>query len=258
MGLLADKVIVVTGAGSGIGKATAIKLSNEGARLTLVDNNPDSLAQTVQLIPSNSNLLAIPFDVRDESAWQQAISATLTKWNKLNGLVNCAGVALRKTIQETSLSEFQDVLAVNLEGSFLGLKHGYLAMRNNKDGGSIVNVSSVLGQLGMAGYCAYSASKGGSRLMTKAAAIEFGMANTLIRVNSVHPGVVATPLVEQENIDQLQQKIPLKKTAQPEDIANSIAFLLADGSSFMTGSEVTVDGGWTCGLPFADTPKGDS
>lgn len=250
MGLLTDKVVVISGAGSGIGQATAKLLVEEGAKVTITDINQLALENTASHLPKNSDYLAIKADVRDPLDWQQTIQRTLGQWHKLDGLVNNAGIAHQKAIKEMDLAKFQQVLAVNLEGAFLGLKYAHEAMKQNPDGGSIVNISSVLGQLGMANNTAYSASKGGCRLMTKAAAIEFGIANTKIRVNSVHPGAVVTPMLTQEQRQTVLPAIPLGQLAQPLEVAKAIAFLLSDGAKFMTGSEVTVDGGWTSQLPL--------
>lgn len=240
MGLLADKVVMISGAASEIGRATAIKVAQEGACLALLDSNSEGLSDTCQHLPADSQVRTFHMNLRQESAWQNALADTLNEFQRLDGLVNCEATPTQAGIKDMSLTTFQEALATNLEGAFLGLKLGYQAMKTNPNGGAIVNVSSVFGQLGMPGYCAYSAATGGTRLMTKAAAIEFGMANTNIRVNSVHPGALQS---------QFAESIPAGRIATPEDVANSIAFLLYDGAKFMTGSEVTVDGGWSCQLP---------
>ncbi|MCG8670468.1 MAG: SDR family oxidoreductase [Pseudomonadales bacterium] len=256
MGLLQNKTVLVTGAASGIGQATAIKLGAEGAQLVITDIDENGLANTLsQLKEIDAEAIAISFDVRNESKWQQVIAETLRSYKKLDGLVNCAGIVESKPIKESSLEDFQHTLSVNLEGSFLGLKYAHSTMKSNPEGGAIINISSVVGQLGLPGYTSYSASKGGMRLMTKAAAIEFGIANTNIRANSVHPGSVDSPLLSNhltsDQLSELKESVPLKRLAHTEDIANTIAFLLSDGAKFMTGSEVTVDGGMSCRLALS-------
>ena len=250
MSLLQDKAIFISGAGSGIGRATALLAAEQGARLSLGDQNPASLKATAREIETGikprSPVLIHAFDVREEAGWQSAINATLETFGQLDGLVNCAGTAPRTSIRDMPLDAFQDVLAVNLEGSFLGLKYGHQAMKQNARGGAIINMSSILGQRALPEYAAYSAAKGGCRLMTKAAAIEFGMAGSNIRVNSVHPGAINTNMLSDEAAELSRASIPMARTGNPGEVANTIVFLLSDGAAFMTGSEVTIDGGWNC------------
>ena len=250
MSLLSDKAIFISGAGSGIGRAAALAAVEQGARLALADKDGALLEETAGHIRERSGPGArvqfYVFDTRHESGWQQAINATLQHYGRLDGLANCAGSMSTGTVRRLSLPEFQEALALNLESTFLGMKYAHQAMKSNPAGGAIINLSSTLGQRALPDYTAYSAAMGGCRLMTKAAAIEFGMAGTNIRVNSVHPGNIEHGEAYSGLTTPQNDSIPLARMGDPREVADTIIFLLSDGAAFMTGSEVTVDGGRNC------------
>jgi NAD(P)-dependent dehydrogenase (short-subunit alcohol dehydrogenase family) len=252
---LAGKRVLVTGAAKGIGAKLCALLGDAGARVACADIDADGAAATAAACGG----MAITLDVRDEAGWAAAVGAATAAWGGLDGLVNNAGVILMKPLFDTTLEDWRRVNAINVEGSFLGLQAAGRAMAVS-GGGSIINLSSVYGLVGSAGFTAYCASKGAVRLMTKAAALEFGRAGLNIRVNSVHPGPIDTdlgvgPLKDMAAAGMLpsvdvgkeavRARYPLGRWGQTQDIASVVMFLLSDASAFMTGSELAVDGGWT-------------
>lgn len=255
-----NKVVLITGAGSGIGKATADLFAQEGAIVIVADIDESLGKETVNEITSQGFIADfIKLDVTDESSWKNAYQFINEKHQQLNILVNNAGIAFGGSITELSIDEWRRLMAVNLDGVFLGTKHAIPLMQKSK-GGSIVNVSSAAGIVGSPTAAAYCASKGGVRLFTKAVALECAQAKNNIRVNSVHPGPVATPMFEKGptwnnfvnqmgGLENAWQKIaestPLGRVAQPSEIANVILFLASDLASYLTGSEIIIDGGFT-------------
>jgi 3(or 17)beta-hydroxysteroid dehydrogenase len=258
---IANKVALISGAASGIGEATATLFANEGAKVVVADINDERGQQVVNNITQqNQQALFMHLDVTQEEEWERALSLTLTHFGKLDVLVNNAGILSFMPTSVTPLVVWHRVLSVNLDGVFLGTKHGIKAMQNN--GGSIINISSIEGIIGTAMCAAYCASKGGVRLFTKAVAIECAQAKNNIRVNSVHPGPVKTTLYENNDMlknimaqlqttdeevwwQTLAKLVPIGQFAKPEQIAHGILFLASDESSYMTGSELILDGGWT-------------
>ena len=255
-----NKVALITGAGSGIGRACANLFAQEGA-IVIVADIDERLGKEVASEISARGFIAdfIKLDVTDESSWLNAYKFVQEKHSRLNILVNNAGIAFGGSITELSLHDWRRLMAVNLDGVFLGTKHAIPLMQKN-DGGSIINVSSASGIVGSPTAAAYCTSKGGVRLFTKAVALECAQARNNIRVNSVHPGVVATPMFEKgptwnDFVNQmgglegawkkLAESAPLDRVAEPQEIANAILFLASDASSYMTGSELIIDGGFT-------------
>ncbi len=208
----------------------------------------------------------IALDVSDETSWQSAIQRVEADFGGLDILVNNAGIVVVGPIEQTTLTDLERICHVNLHGTFLGLKHAVPLMkaraRASGAGGSIVNVSSAVGIKGYPFGAAYSMTKGGVRLLTKSAALEFAELGYNIRVNSIHPGLVETPMLEQEAVEHaglgslgsdstaetrriFENMAPIKRFARPVEIARAVLFLASDDSSFMTGSELVVDGGDT-------------
>jgi NAD(P)-dependent dehydrogenase (short-subunit alcohol dehydrogenase family) len=252
MNRVAGKVAIVTGAASGLGKATSILLAKEGANVVLADvNESDGKKNAEAIQKEGGQAVFVKLDVTSESDWANVIKVCLERFKKLDILVNCAGIFYGKSIEETSLADWRKVIAINLDGTFLGIKAAVAPMKKN-GGGSIVNLSSAGGIIGTSDSSPYNASKGGVRLLTKAAAIEFSKANHNynIRVNSVHPGVIRTPMTKwmvddpaaAEPVIKLQ---PIGRMGEPEDVAYGILYLASDESSYLTGSELVIDGGWT-------------
>ncbi len=258
MGQQIGKAALVTGGGSGIGRATALTLAREGAAVMVTDLNGASAdAVAAEITAAGGTAQALQQNTTSESRWQAVIEATVAAFGKLDVLVNNAGIAIAGPLETFSLADWQKQQAVNCDGVFLGIKHAFPAMRA-AGGGSIINLSSIAGLRGnRAGLSAYSATKGSVRLLTKTAALE-GAADK-IRVNSVHPGIIETPIWDAilpggaagRNRGDLNvrasQSIPTGVLGQPQDIANGILFLASDQSNYMTGSELVIDAGVTAG-----------
>lgn len=262
MGRVSGKVAIVTGSATGLGKAQAKLLAKEGAKVVVTDINDSGGKQTAEeIVKGGGEAIFIKHDVTHEKDWEAVIKETLATYGKLDVLVNNAGIVLPKAIEETSLEEWRRVMAVNLDGIFLGTKQAIPAMKDSGRG-SIVNLSSIGGLIGMrAETSSYIASKGGVRLFTKATAIECSKAvqGYNIRVNSVHPGFILTEMLERvmrEDAErnnttyaEAKQKrellTPLGQLGDPDDVAYAVLYLASDESKFVTGAEFVVDGGFT-------------
>lgn len=247
-GRLQDKVAVITGAGTGIGKATAILFAAQGAKVMVTGRSEESIKNVCREIKDQNGICDyVLHDIAKEGEWKKVITKTIAVYGKIDILINNAGISgnLLLPLEERTLEEFTQVLSVNLTGHFLGIKYAAPYM---KMGSSIVNVSSIAGITGNAGANAYTASKGGSRLLSKGAAID--LAKKGIRVNSVHPGYVDTPMVRNmEGAAAFKEmaisSTPLGRGGAPEEIAQGILFLASDEASFITGAELIIDGGFT-------------
>ena len=246
-GRVEGKVALVTGGASGIGRATALALVREGARVVISDRDADRGRGVEAELGGAGRFMEQ--DVTDEAAWVVLVDTVVSEFGGLDVLVNNAGVGGgRVPITDVSLEQWRRVNAVNLEGVFLGTREGVRVMRER--GGSIVNISSILGLVGQAQAAAYSASKGGVRLLTKSVAYECGEAGWPVRVNSVHPGYIETPLTqpilnEGDTRAGLRRLHPIGRLGRDEDVANTVLFLASDESAFVTGAEMVVDGGYT-------------
>lgn len=259
---LHSRVCIVTGAGAGLGAAIARALVNAGASVLLTDRDEDAVRHVANEIDvGGERALAMKHDVTNETGWQDVIDAALSRFGGLDVLVNNAGAHLNKPLLDIKLVELRELMSVNLESVFLGTQAAIPALRDDPNrsrfSASIVNMSSVAGLVGSAGGSAYCMTKGGVRLFTKAVALEMAPLN--IRVNSVHPGLVATDMAvriirqraiatqttETEARNILAARYPLGRLGHPGDVANAVVFLAGEGSAFMTGSELVVDGGFT-------------
>jgi NAD(P)-dependent dehydrogenase (short-subunit alcohol dehydrogenase family) len=254
MGRLQDRVVLITGAASGIGRACAQTLAREGARVIATDVNKDGGKAVVESITAaGGRARFLEHDVASEDVWQRVIADIRTTEGRLQALVNNAGIAWMGSILEMSLADWRRQQSINLEGVFLGVKHAVPLMRES-GGGSIVNISSVAGMRGSASLAGYCATKGGVRLFTKAVALESGLNNWKIRVNSVHPGVIDTPIWQtvspaafQPGANTLDPQelaaatMPGRSAGRAEDIANGVAFLVSDDSSYVSGTELVID-----------------
>jgi len=249
-GRLSGKIALVTGAASGIGQATARRCAAEGAVVVACDRDEERLRASLGELPGGGGLhLAIPFDVTDEAGWKGAMDQVAERFGRLDVLVNNAGFGRFRAIADTTLEEWRATLAVNLDSVFLGTRHA-LPLLARSGRGAIVNMSSIRGLVAGPNAGAYSAAKAGVRLFTKVTALECAAAGNGVRANSVHPGHVETPLTAAAYADPVLAKeflaeTPLGRFARPEEIANVIAFLASDESSYMTGAEVAIDGGLT-------------
>ena len=248
-GRVAGKVVVITGAASGLGAESARRLAAEGASLLLTDLNTDAGEALTADIGANAHFVV--HDVTDEAGWSAVAATALERFGRIDGLVNSAGIAGGAPLMEMAYADWRRMLAVNLDGTFLGMRACAPAMAQ-AGGGSIVNLSSILGKIGQPGAAHYCASKGGVLMLTKAAAVEWAPA--AIRVNSVHPGYIETPMVSgiliasengNEMRDLLISRHPLGRLGRPREIADAVVFLISDEASFMTGAEMVVDGGYT-------------
>lgn len=252
-GKLLNRVVIVTGAAMGIGKATAFASAREGAVVAICDINESEGRKTVEEIKKAGGKAEFYLlNVSDESQARDVFSRIERELGSIYGLVNNAGIAgASKPTHEITLDEWNKVININMNGVFLCTKYAVPSMIKNQSG-SIVNLSSIYGLVGAQDAPPYHASKGAVRLMTKTDALFYAKYN--IRVNSVHPGFIDTPMVAgfAESVGDkdatymaLKKLHPLGRLGKPEEIANVIVFLLSDDSSFMTGSEVVVDGGYT-------------
>lgn len=256
MGRVSGKVAIVTGAASGIGTATSRLLACEGAKIVLTDLQAEQGESVAAAIcKTGGEALFMAHDVTAEAGWQTVIEQTLTRFGGLHILVNNAGVAFPNgSVEQQSLDDWRTVMSVNMEGVFLGTKYGIVAMRRTGAGGSIINFSSILGIGGSGTTAAYCASKGGVRLFTKSAALHCAQAGYRIRVNSVHPGYIWTPMLEgtlrkrggdmEIERKRVEGLTPLGHTGEPDDIAYGVLYLASDESKFVTGTELVIDGGY--------------
>jgi len=253
-----DKVALVTGAASGIGRATALLFGREGAKVVATDISVSGEQVALDIRAAGGQAIFVAHDVTDETVWLKVISRVLESFGRLDVLVNNAGIEVSRPVAEMTLAKWREQMSVNLDGVFLGTKHAVRTMRLGTRGGSIVNVASVAGLVGSPGTSAYSASKGGVRMLTKAVAVE--CAPEGIRVNAVFPGGVRTPIwqnadwwdgfvqqvgSEDEAWKKLDGAAPLGRMAEPEDIAEAILYLASDASRYVTGADLVVDGGFT-------------
>ena len=251
MGRVEGKVALITGGASGIGFAAAKLLRDEGARVVLTDREQALSAPALASLAHRTSIR--PLDVTRESDWIAVTDAVAAEFDRVDIVVNCAGVVLLKDVETTTLEEWRALTAVNLDGTFLGCKHAVRVMKD-RGGGSIVNMSSVAGIIGSGNLAAYSASKGGVRLLTKSVALHCARRGYNIRCNSVHPSFVQTPMLRSmiasgRDPNKLEnnfiQASPLGRLAQPDEVARTILFLASDESAFTTGAELVVDGGLT-------------
>ncbi|MGE0741985.1 MAG: SDR family oxidoreductase [Hyphomonadaceae bacterium] len=238
MARLDGKVILVTGAGSGIGRADVLQLVADGANIVAAEINEDAGRAVAQ----DSGAMFVRLDVRDEGAWRDTIGATIAAFGKLDAVVNNAGITMITDIETTSIEDFRAVNAVNVEGTFLGCKHAIAAMRER--GGAIVNMSSIAALRAYPTTPAYTASKGAVQALTKAVAGHCLMKGYAIRCNSVHPGGILTPMVEAalERMDP-GDRVHAVKLGRPEDVAKVVSFLVSDDGAHLNGAEIVVDGG---------------
>jgi 3(or 17)beta-hydroxysteroid dehydrogenase len=239
MNRLSEKIVLVTGAAGSIGKAVAAAITAEGGRAVTTD------------LPGQGGV-SHALDVTNELDWLRVIADIGRTHGRLDGLVNAAGVAALGNIEETDLETWRHIMAVNLDGTFLGCKHGLALLKRR--GGSIVNLSSVAGLIGGHNFAAYNASKGGVRLLSKSVALHGARLNPAVRCNSVHPAFLEGPMVDlilkETNFPdaaraRITRDIPLGRLGTPVEVASMCVYLLSDESKFVTGAEFVIDGGLT-------------
>lgn len=242
------KVAFVSGGARGIGAAISLLLAREGASVVIGDIlEPEGLAIETEIRKAGGQTRFIHMDVRHEGQWKHSLESTVVRFGKLDVLVNNAGISTSQGVEDISVETWDRILDVNAKGVFLGTKAA-LPHLLNSGGGSIVNISSEQGIVGSAnGNSAYHASKGAVRLFTKSVALRY--ATKGIRVNSVHPGPVETPMLlsgfqDDGQWDQMVSKVPMGRVGKPEEVAYGVLFLASDESSFITGAELVIDGGF--------------
>src|SRR5881394_1917630 len=257
MGRLDGKVALVTGGASGIGRGCVERLAEEGAFVVATDIQDHLGAEVVAGVKkAGGQAQYLNHDVTDEAAWASVIARIKADHGRLDFLVNNAGIGIGGSILDMTLADWRRQTAINLDGVFLGVKHSIPLMRESGDGGSIVNMSSVAGLKGSAMLAGYCATKGGVRLFTKSIAMECANAKDGIRVNSVHPGLIETPiwLTVGQAVNPLANAppdldamsavaVPLGVKGVPEDIANGVLWLSSDEARYVTGLELVIDGG---------------
>ncbi len=258
-GLVAGKGAIVTGGASGIGEACSETLAREGASVLITDiddlRGKDVVARITK---AGGTAHYLRHDVRDEATWPGVIAEAEKRFGRLDIMVANAGIGVMVPIAEMTLADWQRQQAINLDGVFLSIKHAIPALKK-QGGGSIVLMSSIAGLRGAPGLAAYSATKGGVRLLAKSVALEHAADN--IRCNSVHPGIIATPIWEKiptgatgnrsnAPIDPRERAagvVPLPRVGEAQDIANGVLFLCSEAANYMTGQELVIDGGMTAG-----------
>ncbi|MFL5347418.1 MAG: glucose 1-dehydrogenase [Hyalangium sp.] len=251
-GRVEGKVALVTGGASGLGAASVRMLVREGARVAITDLNEAGGQALAKELGEAVRFWRL--DVTREEDWISVVDAVLATFGRLDVVVNNAGMGIAKDVETLSLQEWRLVHAVNGDGVFLGCKHGIRAMRQCGARGSIINMSSVAGLVGVAGFPAYSSAKGGVRLLTKSVALHCAQKGYGIRCNSIHPVYVDTPMVTQlasltgdeaKARERMAKSIPLGRLGHPDEVAYAVVYLASDESSLMTGSELVLDGGTT-------------
>ncbi|MEI6486908.1 MAG: glucose 1-dehydrogenase [Sphingomonadales bacterium] len=252
MSRLTGKVALVTGAASGLGAAAARRLARAGAAVVLTDRDIAGEDVAASIVDGGGQAVFRLHDVTSQPDWAAAVEHAVADFGGLHILVNNAGVAGgNNALMDHSYEAWRQILGVNLDGVFLGLRHAGPRIAA-AGGGSVINISSILGKVGMAGAAAYCASKGGVTLLTKAAALEWAPLG--IRVNSIHPGFIDTPMVSgalagREDGNEMRVALmaahPLGRFGLPREIGDAVAFLASDEASFITGAELVVDGGFT-------------
>ncbi len=248
MGRLDGKVALITGAASGMGASMARIFAREGAKVAVCDLLEDEgRAVVAEVAASGGTARFLRLDVADEAQWEATVAAVLGEWGRLDVLVNNAGISGSATNDLYDTALWDRIMAVNARGAFLGVKHGVAAMRRT-GGGSIINISSISGVVGQERiHCAYNASKAAVRLLTKAVAVQEGPAG--IRVNSIHPGLMPPMRTSGATADpvfraKMMQHVPMGRPGRVEEVAYAALFLASDESSYMTGTELHVDGGY--------------
>lgn len=247
---LNGKVAIVTGGATGIGRASALRFAAEGAKVVVTDiNGPGAREVAEEIVRKGGEALAQHHDVTSEGHWATVVAAALAEYGGIDVLFNNAGLFVLKPLAQTTLDEWNRVMAVNVTGVFLGMKH-VIPLMAGAGRGSVINASSVAGLVGARGSTLYGASKGAVRLMTKDAAIEYAASG--VRVNSIHPGLIDTAMADyaagtagRSKAELGHGMAPMGRLGTADEVGNLVLFLASDESSYMTGAELVLDGGMT-------------
>ena len=252
-GRVDGKIALISGAGSGLGQATAIHLAREGARIVATDIDGATAAATAASINGEFQGAAVSavHDVTSQEQWVAAVNLAASHFGGLDILVNNAGISLHGDVESTPFSDFQKLMDINLNSVFLGCQEAMKVMKNS-GAGSIINISSVAGKMGNPNTIAYGTSKAGVAYMSKCVALDCAQKGYKVRCNSVHPTYIRTPLIDQflhddDALERLNKMVPLGRINETEDVTFAILFLASDESAMMTGSELFIDGGLSCG-----------
>ena len=249
MGRVDGKIALVTGAASGIGLQASLRLAEEGARVMMTDINVENGKKEAEKLGRNAEFLKL--DITLEEDWISVLMETVKRFQSLDILVNSAGMVLIADVEQISLEDWRQVHAVNLDGTFLGCKHGVRVMKEF-GAGSIINLSSVSGLIGGFNLAAYNSSKGAVRMLTKSVALHCARSGYGIRCNSIHPTFIETPMLDSMIQDApdpekarqtLIRQVPLRRIGTTDDVAKMIVYLASDESTFVTGTEMVIDGG---------------
>jgi NAD(P)-dependent dehydrogenase (short-subunit alcohol dehydrogenase family) len=247
---LKNKVAIVTGAAHGMGESEAMLFAREGASVVVADVDPDGQKVAANITGAGGRAQFVKLDVANEAEWEAAIKATVAAYGRLDILVNNAGISGTHDPDTHSTAAWDRLMSINAKGVFLGMKHAVPVMRRG-GGGSIVNISSISGFVGQDKiHMGYNASKGAVRIMTKTAAVQYGRDG--IRVNSVHPGFLPPMRTSKASADPAWRKplidaVPLRREGRVEEVAHAVLFLASDEASYITGTELVVDGGFLAG-----------
>ena len=246
---LEGKVAFISGGARGMGETEARLFAENGAKVVIGDVlEAEGRQVAADISGSGGDAMFVPLDVTSESDWERAVAATVERYGRLDVLVNNAGISGRSMVEDTRVEDWERVMDINAKGVFLGTRCAIPEMQK-VGGGSIINISSQLGLVGTDNSSPqYQASKGAVRIFTKTTAIQYAADG--IRANSVHPGPIVTPMTEERRADPatrelMLSRIPLARYGQPIDVAYGVLYLASDESSFVTGSELVIDGGWT-------------
>lgn len=254
MNRVLGKVALITGGAKGIGRSAALLLASEGAKIVVTDlDTTHGEAVVAEIRKAGGEAIFLQQDVTDEESWVRVTAEIKKQFGKLNVVVNNAGIGFGGTAEDTTLAAWQKMMSINLDSVFLGTKHGILAMKG-ETGCSIINISSIEGIIADPDLAAYNAAKGGVRIFSKSAALHCAKSGYKIRVNTIHPGYILTPMVQKylasftdgnERKAKLDGMHPIGHMGEPNDIAYGILYLASEESKFVTGSELVIDGGYT-------------